>query len=205
MRGKQRRRRLLRVLKELASSSKGVLAWSTLMRRAGYGKRGEFVKDLEYLQSLGVVEPYRSGFPSDSRAHHKVVVLTADVISVDVKEELEFEDEEETELQPIPKYDDTFQKLTMIQTPLGDVSYMKSKAFNKLTKEEREFLTKGVEAMKKMTLKKRCLGFAKWYISECKRQRIPCDCVAYDLPDAWADWLESLRTGGPRFREAAKQ
>ena len=36
-------------------------------------------------------------------------------------------------------------------------------------------------------------AFLDWYIAECTRQGVPCDCVAYDIPDAYADWVESLR------------
>lgn len=36
-----------------------------------------------------------------------------------------------------------------------------------------------------------CLTFVQWYISECKRQNVPCDGSAYDLPDAYSDWIKS--------------
>jgi hypothetical protein len=37
------------------------------------------------------------------------------------------------------------------------------------------------------------INFTRWYIEECERQKQPCDGVAYDLPDAYADWVESLQ------------
>jgi hypothetical protein len=38
-----------------------------------------------------------------------------------------------------------------------------------------------------------CLAFTRWYISECGRQGVPCDGKAYNLTDAYADYVESLR------------
>lgn len=35
--------------------------------------------------------------------------------------------------------------------------------------------------------------FLQWYIQECKRQQIPCDGKAYDVPDAYADFMESKK------------
>ena len=37
------------------------------------------------------------------------------------------------------------------------------------------------------------ISFTRWYISECQRQNVPVDGYSYDLPDALADYKESIK------------
>lgn len=42
-------------------------------------------------------------------------------------------------------------------------------------------------------IKSHTITFTRRYIAECQRQGVPCDGEAYDLSDAYADWMETQR------------
>jgi hypothetical protein len=89
--------RLLQVLKALATSAKRALSISALAQKAGYSELKELRRDLKTLKERGLVEIYWSGFPSDRKAHRRIAVLAADLITVDTST-IEDEENETTEL-----------------------------------------------------------------------------------------------------------
>jgi len=95
-----RPQRLFLVLKALSSSGRKVLRVPTLMKRAGYKKMEDLIKDLKILESEELIGYTKSGFPSDSHLHQKVVILRADVISLMV------EDKDEEEEFPIETHEE---------------------------------------------------------------------------------------------------
>lgn len=138
------RERLFRVLKILANSSRGVLALTTLMQKAGYGKLRDFRRDLHELKRLGLVDLQRSGFPSDSQMHRKIAVLTADVITIHPEREaVEYlpHSDESIEIRFNPHRDsDDLYDLVKIRSPLGTESYMNRKDYEQLRKHRTDIL-----------------------------------------------------------------
>jgi len=96
-----REQRLLAVLKALASTGRKSMRLGVLMKRARYKKIEDLRRDIEELEKQELVAYAKSGFPSDSHLHQKVVILRADVISIPISdEEIEELVTEEKEVNP---------------------------------------------------------------------------------------------------------
>lgn len=134
----QQEERLFQILKALASSSKKALTIKSLMKQATYKDHKELNKDLKKLQLLGLVEFRRSGFPSDSNQHKKIVVLNAEPIMIhsdqEFPEEENLSEERETAIRFTAIYTTCY--LVEVFSPQGTSSYQTLDDFLKNSPEE---------------------------------------------------------------------
>jgi hypothetical protein len=130
--------RLFQILKALASSSKKALTIKSLMKQAMYKDHKELNKDLKKLQQLGLIQFRRSGFPSDSNQHKKIVVLNAEPIRVhsdqEFPEEENLSEERETAIRFSAIYTSCY--LVEVFSPQGTSSYQTLDDFLKNPLEE---------------------------------------------------------------------
>lgn len=88
--------RLFGVLQALATSSSRALTLPTLRDKARYKSSKALRADLKILEEKGLIAFQKSGFPSDSHMHKKIVIMNTNIIWVYPREELENHEPEAT-------------------------------------------------------------------------------------------------------------
>jgi len=132
--------KLFAVLKALASSSKKALTTKTLMQKSSYKNHKQLNRDLKKLRELGLIEFQHSGFPSDSKSHHRIVVLKAEPIlvhsEVEAESQAELSEDDKIAIRLTNPRREFF--LVAIRTPFGHLSYQTLDDFLKLPIDERK-------------------------------------------------------------------